>query len=91
MQSAQIHYDELQARARTLNADLATSELHRRSADDEVKKLREFLEASEQRFKVSAGKFATASQDRDSNAMKLATEEAQAHQLEQTAQRAVNS
>ena len=91
LQSAQLHYDELQARARTLNTDLATSEFRRKSADEDVRKLRSFLEASEQRFKVASGKFAAASQDRDSNAMKLATEEAQAHQLEQTAQRAVNS
>jgi hypothetical protein len=40
LQSAQLHYDELQARARTLNTDLATSEFRRKSADEDVRKLR---------------------------------------------------
>ena len=74
-----------------MNTDLANSEFKQKTAEAEVAKLREFLKQSEERYKTTSDKLSIASRGRDDNAIKLATEEVQAHQYEAAAERATHA
>ena len=71
LRSADIQYSELREKARIMNTNLAESEFKRKSAEDEVHKLRRILKEAEERIQESSTKFITASRERDGGVLQL--------------------